>query len=286
MTLERGFLLLSSGTLLVSGSAAFAYFVVASENNPLQRLYQAYVARLDTHLGFLLTSLRGSQLARGQLIAGGASCAVFLPTRSPAFVLLSLLIASVPPFILWKKHVARVSRLERQLDTWLLMLANALKSTSSVGEAIASTETLVPKPFSEEIDLLVKELQLGAPLDRAIHAVARRIGSTVISGALATIVVARQTGGDLPQTLERASAVLRESARLEGVLRTKTADGRGQVLVLASVPFVLCLMIAWLNPSWFDPMLNQHVGRVILVACVLAWTVATFWAAQIAKGDS
>jgi tight adherence protein B len=175
--------------------------------------------------------------------------------------------------------------LEHQLDTWLLMLANALKSTSSVGEAITSTVTLVPKPFSEEVDLLVKEIRLGAPLDRAVNAMTRRINSTSISGALATIIVARQTGGDLPRTLERAAAALREATRLEGVLRTKTAEGRGQVFVLASVPFVLCIVIASLNASWFDPMLNHRIGQAILVACALAWTIASVWAHQIVKAD-
>lgn len=285
MTIGRGLLLFSSGALLLVGCAALAYFVVADETSQLQRLYRGYVARLDRHLGFLSMPLRGRQLARAQLVAGIVALALFLFTSSAAFVLLGLIVALTPPVVLSKRHVARVARLERQLDTWLLMLANALKSTSSVGEAIASTEALVPRPFSEEVGLLVKELRLGAPLDRAIQAAASRIGSSVISNALAIIVVARRTGGDLPRTLERASSVLRESARLEGVLRTKTADGRGQVLVLASVPFVLCVMIAWLNPSWFDPMLEQHVGRVILVACAIAWTVATLWAAQIAKAD-
>jgi tight adherence protein B len=114
---------------------------------------------------------------------------------------------------------------------------------------------------------------------------ASRINSTLISGALATIVVARQTGGDLPRTLERAAAALREAARLEGVLRTKTAEGRGQVLVLASVPFVLCIIIAFLDRSWFDPMLNHRVGQAILAACALAWTIASIWAHQIVKAD-
>ncbi len=162
-------------------------------------------------------------------------------------------------------------------------MANALKATSSVGEAIASTAALVPKPFSEEIDIFVKEIHLGTPLDRAIHALSRRINSTLISGALTAIVVARRTGGNLPQTLERAAAALRETTRLEGVLRSKTAEGRGQVLVLASVPFILGLIILWLDRSWFDPMLDHPVGTAILVASSVAWTFAALWAHQIAK---
>jgi len=278
-------LLLLSAVLAVGGCAAFAYFVLSEEDGPVARLFQDYAARLDRHSSFLLMPYRGARLARAQFLVCVAALGLLAVTRSPVFALLGLAAATAPPFLLWKRHASRVAQLERQLDTWLLMLANALKATSSVGEAIASTIALVPKPFSEEVDLLIKEIRLGAPLDRAINALARRINSTPISGALATIVIARQTGGDLPKTLERASEALRESARLEGVLRTKTAEGRGQVLVLASVPFVLCVIIAWIDRSWFDPMLNHQIGKAILAACSVVWTFAAIWAHHIAKVD-
>jgi tight adherence protein B len=278
-------LLLFSSAFLVGGCAGISYLLLSTEGNLAQRQWRRYAARLHRHSSFLLLSYRGSQIAFAQLIVCTAFATLAAVTRSPAVALVALVAAVVPPFLLWKRHCARVAQLERQLDTWLLMLANALKATSSVGEAIASTIPLVPKPFSEEVDLLVKEIRLGAPLDRAINSLARRIDSTVVSGALATIVVARQTGGDLSRTLEHASAALRESARLEGVLRTKTAEGRGQVLVLASVPFLLCVIIAWLDRSWFEPMLSQQVGQAILAACALVWTFATVWAHHIARAD-
>jgi tight adherence protein B len=278
-------LLLLSGALAVGGCAALSYFALCAEGGPVQRLFRNYAARLDRHSSFLLMQYRGAPLARAQVLVCIACLALLAVTRSPVFALLGVVAASAPPFLLWKRHAARVAQLERQLDTWLLMLANALKATSSVGEAIASTVALVPKPFGEEIALLVKEIRLGAPLDRAINSLSRRINSTPISGALATIVVARQTGGNLSRTLERASAALREAARLEGVLRTKTAEGRGQVLVLASVPFLLCVIIAWLDRSWFDPMLNHQVGQAILGACAVVWTFAALWAHHISKAD-
>ena len=285
MSFEALPLLLPSVVLLLCGGAALTYLAMVTENSPPKRLFRHYAARLDRHMRFLLIPYSGDLLAQAQALVCATTLSMFAVTRSPAFALLGLAGACAPPLLLWKRHIARVTQLERQLETWLLMLANALKATSSVGEAIASTVALVPRPFSEEIDLLVKEIRLGAPLDRAIQSVARRINSTVVSGALATIVVARQTGGDLPRTLERASAALREAARLEGVLRTKTAEGRGQVLVLASVPFVLSVIIVWLDRSWFDPMLHHDVGKAILAACGFVWTFATVWAYHIARAD-
>jgi tight adherence protein B len=275
----------AAGVFVVGGFATAAFSIVNSPDNALGRLFLAHTMRLERHTTFLLSQYTGVEIARVQALATGASVVLLVLTRHPLFAALTFLTSLAPPFVLWRRHARRVLRLERQLDTWLLMLANALKSTSSLGEAIASTALLVPRPFSEEVDLLVKELRLGISLNRALDAMSVRIGSGVVSGAIMMIIVARQTGGNLPTTLENAAAALRESARLEGVLRTKTAEGRGQVLVLALVPFVLCLIISWLDPAWFRPMLDHPYGRVILAGCFIAWTMATAWAHHIAGTD-
>lgn len=282
---SHAWLLVAAGASLLSGSGFLAYSVLSRKDNFVRRLFRRYAARLDRHASFLQMERDGTAIARIQACVCSALLVSALAVRSWIPATFVLLAGALPMAFMRKKHRERVTELEGQLDTWLLMLANALKATPSVGEAIASTVALVPRPFSDEVDLLVKELRLGAPLDRALRASARRINSTSIASAFSTIVVARKTGGDLPSTLERASAALREAARLEGVLRSKTAEGRGQVLVLASIPFVLCIMIAWLDRSWFDPMLNHPMGRGILLACALAWLIATLWAHQIAKAD-
>ena len=285
MSVPSLFLLVSAGLLAVAGTSALVYFVLVADESPFRRVLGRYEGRLERHTTFLLMSQSGSQIARLQLILCSVLGGLLMITKSGGLALLAALTAILPPVILSKRHMARIGKLERQLDTWLLMLANSLKATPSVVEAIASTVPLVPRPFLEEVDLLVKEMRLGAPLHRAVTAMARRINSTVISGALATIVVASQTGGNLSHTLEQSSATLRESARLDGVLRTKTAEGRGQVLVLASMPFLLCTVIGWLDPSWFDPVLDHRYGRTIIAVCAGLWIIASLWAYRIVRVD-
>jgi tight adherence protein B len=179
----------------------------------------------------------------------------------------------------------RVRRLEQQLDGWLLMLANALKATPSIGESIKSTVNLVQAPFSEELDLLVKENKLGTPVDQAILNAGDRIGSPVVSGALATLVIGRQTGGDMPRILEASAASLREMARLEGVVRSKTAEGKGQVLVLAIMPFAMIGLLSSVDPEWLTPLTTNFVGYIIVAIAMSLWLVAIFWARKILDVD-
>ncbi|MEM7436571.1 MAG: type II secretion system F family protein [Myxococcota bacterium] len=265
--------------------AMFAYSVASPRGGPLQTWVDRYAARLDRNTAFLLLPVTGSVVARSQVLVCGillGSCLLF---RRPWLVVALALAMLVPPATLSRLHRHRVRKLEQQLEPWLLMLSNALKATPSVADSVSSTLPLIRAPFSEEVDLLVKEMHLGTPLRRAILSMSRRVGSPAVTAALSSIIVASQTGGELSRALEKTAAGLRESARLEGVLRARTAEGRGQVVLLAAMPFALCFAIRGFDASYFDPTLNHPYGHMILAVCAVLWLGATVWAHQIVSVD-
>ncbi len=275
----------AAGFLLVLCGAAIAYLVVDAEEGPVHRGLAAYAGLLDRRARFLWLAHGGDTIARAQLAVAFCFLLVGVVTTSVTPLAPTLLVALAPPIVLAELCARRVRRLEEQLDAWLVLLASSLKASPSVADAIESTRSLIPSPFAQEIELVIKEMRLGASLRSAVSTMAARIESPVVANALSTILVASQTGGNLSETLEKTAEVLRETRRLEGVLRTKTAEGRGQVLLLASTPFVLFFVIGWIDPNWFDPVLSHLYGRALLVLCSVFWVAATFWAHRIVTVD-
>jgi tight adherence protein B len=123
-------------------------------------------------------------------------------------------------------------------------------------------------PIKEELELTMKENQLGVPLDQALLNMARRVGSRAFSGALTTVLIGRQTGGDLPKILETSRATLREMARLEGVVRTKTAEGKAQAWVLGVIPPLLVALLNWMDPRVAPAALHDLIGYIIVTIAV------------------
>ncbi len=275
---------LAIGLMGVGGGLA-VYLAFALESSPLRDQWTRYVRYLDHYVRFLLLKQTAAEIARNQAIVGGILLLVLAASGNFLVAPLLLLVAVVPPIQLDRRKKERIEKLESQLDGWLLMLANALKATPAIGEAIRSTVNLVQPPMSEELDLMVKENQLGTPLDQAVLNSSERIGSPVISGALATLVIARQTGGDLPTILETSAASLREMARLEGVVRTKTAEGKGQTWVLGVVPFAMTLLLSWIDPNWMVPLTQSFVGYIIVTIAMVLWLGGILWARKILAVD-
>jgi tight adherence protein B len=170
----------------------------------------------------------------------------------------------------WRKRTARV---EAQLDTWLVVLSNALRATPSLARAIEDSAARVGGPLGDELRVAVNETHLGTPLDRALDALSERVPSRPLHAALTTLRIARMTGGDLSAILDDAAASLRELARLEAVVRTKTAEGRAQ----------LCGLLDALSPSLLAPLWESTRGHVVLAAALALWLAALLLARRITR---
>lgn len=271
--------------LAVGGVVAFVFFIVTDETSWPRVRFAEYEDLIEKEVRFQLWKTTGKAIARAQLgVVLGIPVVAFL-INDPIWVLIEIPAIVGPYFYLQNQHDERLRKLEELLDSWLLMLANALKASPSLGEAISNSAKLIRPPFSEEIDLVLKEMKLGTPLDQAVLNMSRRINSRVISSSLATILVGRQTGGDLPNILETSAGTLREMARLEGVVRTKTAEGKMQVIVLAVIPFALLGMIHYMDETWLRPLVETNIGYGIIAVATVLWMTALILARRILSVD-
>jgi len=114
---------------------------------------------------------------------------------------------------------------------------------------------------------------------------ASRIGSRGVDSALSAILIGRQVGGNLPKVLESTAASIREMQRLEGVLRTKTAEGKAQLWVIGALPAGLIFVLNFFNPGYFDPLKESVTGYLIAGIAGGMWMAALFLARKILAVD-
>ena len=213
------------------------------------------------------------------LAAGAAMAAAVWPLG------LAAVLAVGPKRWLSLRRSARLTALEAQLDSWLLALANALRASPSLGEALASTANIVPPPLRHELEDVLAQWRLGLPLDRALRSAAERARSRTFSAALLTLRIARASGGGVSACLESAAAALREMSRLDAVLRAKTAEGKAQATVIAVVPVPFVAILDWLDPRFLQPLLATSTGHALLALCAALWLAAVLLARRIVQPE-
>ncbi|WP_172824836.1 type II secretion system F family protein [Pajaroellobacter abortibovis] len=260
-------------TLLFAMASLFvlSYFSSAAPQGFIQVYWRRYVCFIENRLQRLFSPITAETFAKGHVLIVCLLTILALATTLPYWYMVPIVVAFLPSLYLDHECQKRVQRIDKQVDGFMLALANALKTTPSLGDAIKSVENLIHEPLCQELQLALKEIRLGSSLDEALLLMAARVESQQLESALSAILIGRQVGGNLTKILESTAASLREMNRLEGVVRSKTAEGKTQLLVLAAFPIVICLLLKLLSPNYLDPLTSSWAGYVLVFISALCW---------------
>ena len=188
-------------------------------------------------------------------------------------IVLALLVGAalfpVPRLILRLLRHQRLIKFNIQLEDGLGVISSSLKAGFSINQALEKVAEQDIHPLALEFRLLMQELQLGVPLDQALDNMARRIGSDDFDLVATAIITARQTGGELTETLERVAALIRERGRINGKIRALTAMGRLQAIMIGAMPFLLLWGMYHISPAMMSSFLGSVMGVIGLIGVVL-----------------
>lgn len=267
------------------GLFGMAWAASASDSSPVWRYWSRYTVSLERKLRPMFIWTPGRVIGLGQFAALFLLLVIHAVAPFPFWWVIIVLILIGPVLQIEMLRRKRVEELERQLDGFLLSLANALKSTPSIGAAFQSVAPVLQDPIRQEVELAIKEMKVGSTLDQALLHMAARVGSRQLDSALSSILIGRQVGGNLPKVLESTSATLREMGRLEGVIRTKTAEGKMQLWVIGCLPIVLCFGLNFAFPNYLDLLTTTVPGYCIATAIGLCWVGALILARKVLNID-
>jgi tight adherence protein B len=229
--------------------------------------WRAYEKWANDELRALYSPLRARDFAlrhAAVIVAGLLTGGVLLGSWVYG-IILAVFFAYVPVLWMEREKSKRRKALNDQLDATLQSMANTILVTQNLEDAFATIAQHFDPPISQEADIVVKQVRLGTPMDEALRDFAGRCHSRNVDAIVTALTVGRQTGGELPKVLETTAGVLRETMRVEGVMESKTSEGKAQVWVMGMLPFVFGGALQIIDPEWMQPLFKDPIGWAILV---------------------
>ncbi len=168
----------------------------------------------------------------------------------------------------------RAEKIDQQVEAWLLQLARAMQSAPSLSDAIFVTRATVSQPLRHELKRLEESFQLGTSLPLGLEKLGQQVGRPRMKQAVVTMKTGLKSGGDLPQLLRRTGESMRELDRLGLVLRSKTAEGKTQALVISCSPLPLVIGVKMSEPDYFEPLFHSAAGQAYLGVALGLWLIA------------
>ena len=165
-----------------------------------------------------------------------------------------------------------VRKFDEQLTDALGTMSNALRAGFSIAQAFESVAEADLHPISDEFALLLQQMRVGMSFDDALASMEKRVSSDDLSLVVTAIDIARKTGGNLTEIFDSISNTIRGRMRVERKVRTLTAQGRLQGLVVSLMPVILCVIMTMMKPNLMIPFLTSLSGIVcLLVASVMVF---------------
>ena len=274
-----------AGIVAAAAAASLIGYAVASRETAVSRIWTRYVRHLDGILRMLFQPEIGQRIAVIQCACAGAVIVAHLATPVPSWWLILLAIAVAPELYLRRERKQRVDRLEKQVDGFVISLANSLKTVPSPAAALQATAGILQQPTRQEIEYVLKEMRVGSTLEQGLVAMSARVKSPWLDVAFSAVLIGLRVGGNLPVVLERTAMTIREMNRLLGVVRSKTGEGRMQLWVLAAFPLLIVFGFNAAQKGYFDPLQNSLIGQMAVGGAALLWISSLLLARKVLSVD-
>jgi len=229
----------------------------------------------------------GATWTVGEFVIGSAVAAAVLMLVGQQFGLLTAWIGAavglvLPFFVLRKMQSRRKRKFEEQLPDAIDMIVNAMRAGFSFQAALKFVGEEVPTPLGEEFTRVYDEQRLGSDTRVALLAMQDRVGTLDAKMFVTSLLIQRETGGNLSEVLSGLATLVRDRSALRGQVDTLTAEPKFAGRVLALLPVVGFFALLYLNRPMMIPMLTTSTGRFILLYAAGSIAVGYFVLMKIA----
>ncbi len=204
-----------------------------------------------------------------------------LPSMLSALLVVGVLSAAIYYF---KRHrTRRLAALEKQLPDALDLMVRALQSGHAFASALQLTASESARPIAAEFQWVFDEINLGMGMQTALTNLAVRVDSKEIRYFVVAVLIQNETGGNLADVLRKTSTLIRERQKIAGVIRVLSAEGRISAWILSVMPFLLALLLYFINPEFISLLWREEMGQVMLVVSLGLMLLGIFWMSRLVK---
>lgn len=203
----------------------------------------------------------------------------------PATLGMLAVIIFLPTLFYRSMRKQRLKRFEAQLPDGLVMISGAMRAGASLNIALESLVKEQPAPLSQEFELFLKEQRLGVEFEDSLKKMEKRIPIPDFSMLVTALLINREVGGNLAETMETLGTTLRRKGMMEGKIESLTAQGKLQGIVMTGLPVLLGVLLNLMEPEAMSKLWTTTIGWVVLVIIIFMEMLGYFMISKITSID-
>ncbi len=144
------------------------------------------------------------------------------------------------------------------------LIVRAIRAGLPISAALDAVGKEMSDPIGKEFRLLVADFKIGMTFEEAMRRAADRVNLLEFSFFTASLILQRETGGNLAETLETLGSVLRRRHEMTLKTNTLTSEARTSAYVMTAMPFFVAGALFFLSPGYLNVYVTDPRGSWIL----------------------
>lgn len=186
-------------------------------------------------------------------------------------VLFALSFSLFPFFYILLKKSHRMEKFNEQLPEALDLIARSLRAGHAFSAGLKTVADEMKDPIAMEFFRTLHEINFGVSVADALKNLADRIDCPDLKIFTISVIIQRETGGNLAEILEKNGTLIRERYKFQGKVRVLAAPAKLSAIIITLLPFILAFILSYLHPNYLGVLFSDPLGRKALVfALILA----------------
>ncbi|WP_017235392.1 type II secretion system F family protein [Pandoraea sp. B-6] len=166
------------------------------------------------------------------------------------------------------------------------LIIRAVRAGIPVVQAISTAGQEAEEPVRSTFRTMGDSLRLGVDLKEVLDKAVASLQIADFSFFAVCLLLQRETGGNLGETLENLSAIIRTRRDIRLKTRALTAEGRIASKIIAAVPFVVTGFLYIVNRPYVNLLFHTRAGHKMLTLAAVLMLVGLALIQKISKLDT
>lgn len=189
---------------------------------------------------------------------------------------------------LWQRRATSREALRRrqQIPDALERMASALRTGSSLPQALGDAGRTTEPPFGSELAKLARALDAGVPLAVVLDRWTAAYSDRCTRLTATALALATRVGAVPAQAIDGVASTLRERAGLAAERHAQATQARTSAIVLSLAPLGFMALLITTNDAAAQFLFTTPLGWVCLLLGISLDILGAFWMTRLTGGAS
>ena len=252
----------------------------------------------DTVVGQVLASMQSITKLRGRLEVAGltkttpqqfllsmlgitlfVAIVVWVGWGKPIYVCLPvgmLFGLAIPHMVVGRKIKKRQKMFLKLFPDAIDLMVRGLRAGLPVAESFITVSKELPPPMGDTFAMIAQQTQLGVPMEKALADNASKLALTEFNFFVTTIILQRETGGNLGEILNNLSDMLRQRHMMRLKIGALSSEARASAYIIGALPFLVFCILEAVSPDYLKPLFNDVRGNHALLGAGASLSMGGF----------